>query len=392
MDSDKKAGNEADKLRRRAENYLFMQQSEKKVPQTDSETQRLLHELQVHQVELEVQNTELRRTRDALEKALAMYTELYDFAPVGYFTLTRDGSIQSVNLSGADLLGSEQSRLRGQRFGQFVSTKDRASFAVFLEKIFTGRDKVEGSVGLLNMKNQPLIVRIEAVMSTSQQECLLALIDITKHRQYEERLQYLSTHDTLTGLFNRSFFDAELERLLESRLYPISVIIADVDELKNINDTFGHAAGDQILKLAAKVLRHAVRPEDVVPASGGTNLRSCFRKLQALLKLFYACARAVKQFNLMIRNYRCGSPSAQQRPTTAISSGMPCCSLTYVCTRIKTAPDKKINRLIERVLFVTNNPEHTDTIIPQLAGDCRLTHSQMFSDSTLSTVTFVGQI
>lgn len=269
MDSDKKAGNEADKLRRRAENYLFMQQSEKKVPQTDSETQRLLHELQVHQVELEMQNTELRRTRDALEKALAMYTELYDFAPVGYFTLTRDGSIQSVNLSGADLLGSEQSRLRGQRFGQFVSTKDRASFAVFLEKIFAGRDKVEGSVGLLNMKNQPLIVRIEAVMSTSQQECLFALIDITKHRQYEERLQYLSTHDTLTGLFNRSFFDAELERLLESRLYPISVIIADVDELKNINDTFGHAAGDQILKLAAKVLRHAVRPEDVVARIGG---------------------------------------------------------------------------------------------------------------------------
>ena len=260
---------EAEKLRRRAENYLLTQTAETKVSRTDLETQRLLHELQVHQIELEMQNTELHQARDMLEKALAIYTDLYDFAPVGYFTLTHDGTIQGVNRNGAGLLGSEHSQLLGKRFAQFVTADDRASFTLLLEKTFAGREKVAGEVALLNLKKQPLIVRIEAVRTASMQECLLALSDITERRQYEEKLHYLSTRDALTGLFNRSFFDGELERLMESRRYPVSVIIADVDGLKEINDSFGHAAGDQMIQLAAAVLRHAVRPEDVVARLGG---------------------------------------------------------------------------------------------------------------------------
>lgn len=278
MESDRNPLTEADKLRRRAENYLHKQRSEKNLPKTDVETQRLLHELQVHQIELEMQNVELRQTRDALEKSLARYTDLYDFAPVGYFTLSRDATIQVVNFSGAALIGIEHNQLLGQSFRQFVKAEDQVTFADLLDKVFASREKIEGEVGLFNVKKQPLIVRIEAVTTASMQECLFALIDITEHRQYEEKLHYLNTHDALTGLFNRSFFDAELERLTESRRYPISVIITDVDGLKEINDTYGHAAGDQIIKLAAKVLRHAVRPEDVVARIGGTNLRFCFRK------------------------------------------------------------------------------------------------------------------
>jgi len=269
VDHQKNSAPEGNRLRHRAEDYLFMQRSGKTISRTDSEIQGLLHELQVHQLELEMQNAELRRIRNELEIALAMYTNLYDFAPVGYFTLARDGTIQGVNLIGANLLDSEHSLLLGKRFGQYVTPEDRASFAIFLEKIFAGREKVEGEVTLLNMKKTPLIVRIEALRTASMKECLFALIDITKQKQYEERLHYLNTRDTLTGLFNRSFFDAELERLMDSRLYPVSVIIADVDDLKKTNDTFGHTAGDLMIKLAAKVLRHAVRPEDVVARIGG---------------------------------------------------------------------------------------------------------------------------
>ncbi|MGC9520072.1 MAG: diguanylate cyclase domain-containing protein [Desulfuromonadaceae bacterium] len=269
MKPDRNLLSEADKLRRRAEDHLLKQRAEKDVSQTDAETQRLLHELQVHQIELEMQNVELRQTRDALEKSLAKYTDLYDFAPVGYFTLTRDGIIQVVNFSGAALLGVEHNQLLGLPFRKFVTADDQVIFTTFLDKVFTSGDKIEGEVALLNAKKHPLIVRIEAVPTASMQECLFALIDITEHKQYEERLHYLNTHDALTGLFNRSFFDAELERLTESRRYPISVIIVDVDGLKEINDTFGHAAGDQIIKLTAKVLRHAVRPEDVVARIGG---------------------------------------------------------------------------------------------------------------------------
>ncbi len=92
---------------------------------------------------------------------------------------------------------------------------------------------------------------------------------ITERKQYEERLNYMSTHDATTGLFNRAYFDAELERLSRSRRYPISVIIADVDGLKSVNDSLGHSAGDRLIKLAARVLRESVRPEDVVARIGG---------------------------------------------------------------------------------------------------------------------------
>ncbi len=88
----------------------------------------------MHQVELELQNAELERTRDELEAALERYTDLYDFAPVGYFTLARDGGIYSANLAGADLLGVPRARLLGRRFGTFLPLAERPGFDAFLAR------------------------------------------------------------------------------------------------------------------------------------------------------------------------------------------------------------------------------------------------------------------
>lgn len=85
----------------------------------------------------------------------------------------------------------------------------------------------------------------------------------------EDNLKYLSTHDELTGLFNRAYFDAELERVKAGRNYPVSIVVADVDGLKAINDTFGHAAGDRLIKMAAKALKDSFRAEDMVARIGG---------------------------------------------------------------------------------------------------------------------------
>lgn len=97
-------------------------------------------------------------------------------------------------------------------------------------------------------------------------ECL---VDITERRRMEEELKYLSTHDTLTGLYNRAYFDEEVARLEKGRQFPISVILADVDGLKEVNDNLGHAAGDELLKRAAAVLKGQFRAEDVVARIGG---------------------------------------------------------------------------------------------------------------------------
>lgn len=93
--------------------------------------------------------------------------------------------------------------------------------------------------------------------------------DSTEQQRRELELQHLSTHDSLTGLVNRGYFDTELRRLRLSRSYPISLIMVDIDGLKSINDRYGHPAGDEILRQAAQVLRHACRGEDVVARLGG---------------------------------------------------------------------------------------------------------------------------
>jgi diguanylate cyclase (GGDEF)-like protein/PAS domain S-box-containing protein len=93
--------------------------------------------------------------------------------------------------------------------------------------------------------------------------------DITVTKLAEERLRYLGTHDNLTGLYNRAYFEAEVERLARGRQFPIGVVMADVDGLKEVNDKFGHVAGDQLLQQAAKVLLDTFRAEDVIARVGG---------------------------------------------------------------------------------------------------------------------------
>jgi diguanylate cyclase (GGDEF)-like protein len=103
----------------------------------------------------------------------------------------------------------------------------------------------------------------------SLERVIIAITDVTDRKLTEEKLTYMSTHDSLTGLFSRSYFEAEMERLQVSRQYPISILMVDVDHLKVVNDTEGHAVGDRLIKRTAHVLRLSFRPEDVIARIGG---------------------------------------------------------------------------------------------------------------------------
>jgi PAS domain S-box-containing protein len=132
-------------LYRRAEVRLRERRKDRKVmarnPKLAADPQRLLHELQVHQVELEMQNAELLESRDRTEAMLEKYTDLYDFAPVGYFSLDGDGKILEVNLTGAALLGVGRSKLLNRQLLQFVVPASRRQFQAFLDQIFGGSGK-----------------------------------------------------------------------------------------------------------------------------------------------------------------------------------------------------------------------------------------------------------
>jgi diguanylate cyclase (GGDEF)-like protein len=95
------------------------------------------------------------------------------------------------------------------------------------------------------------------------------VLEVTERRELADRLRYLGTHDGLTGLYNRAFFDEELDRLGLGRRFPVSVVVADVDELKHVNDCGGHAAGDLLLRRAASIFATTFRTGDVVARVGG---------------------------------------------------------------------------------------------------------------------------
>jgi diguanylate cyclase (GGDEF)-like protein/PAS domain S-box-containing protein len=155
----------------------------------DAELRKLLHELQVHQIELELQNEELQQARKTADTALQQYTELYDFAPVGYFTLGRDALIRRVNLAGAGLLGIERSKLMSRHFGFFLDEDNRPAFIALLDRVFAAQGKQSSELSMSVQGGITRFVHVEAVADASGQSCQVVMADITERKLNEEALE-----------------------------------------------------------------------------------------------------------------------------------------------------------------------------------------------------------
>lgn len=175
MDTNSPYGEDSIELRRRAEKRMEEKQLDTTQPtRSPEDLQRLVHELSVHQIELEMQSEELMRANEnlaiskiELQEGLARYTDLYDFAPVGYLTLTRENKILDANLTAVKMLGVERSRLKGERFSRFVQDEDRQVFNIFLDRVFSGTDPESCQVTLGNA---------EALEETPGAECLMSAL------------------------------------------------------------------------------------------------------------------------------------------------------------------------------------------------------------------------
>jgi PAS domain S-box-containing protein len=154
------------------------------------DARRLLHELQVHQVELEMQNAELRKARDDLEVALDKYTDLYDFAPVGYFSIDACGLVLEANLTGAALLGVERSRLINRSLLPFISAASRPIFLAFLKSAFTEPKSQPCEALLLKEDGGSFWASFRATSAVSlegtRKWCRVTFGDITARKQAEE--------------------------------------------------------------------------------------------------------------------------------------------------------------------------------------------------------------
>ncbi|MCX6277474.1 MAG: PAS domain-containing protein [Bacteroidetes bacterium] len=155
----------------------------------NADTIKLLHQLEVQRIELEMQNAELVLAKENATKLAAdKYAVLYDFAPTGYFTLSAEGKIMELNLSGSQMLGKERTHLINSRFGFFVSDDTKPIFNSFIGKIFSGKVKTECEVILSTGANIPIHVYLAGVAAENGEHCLVNMVDITKRKLAEQEL------------------------------------------------------------------------------------------------------------------------------------------------------------------------------------------------------------
>ena len=178
-------------LRQRAETRVLKQSIHPGVL-SSQDSEHLIHELQVHQIELEMQNEELSQSRAEVEIGLERYTDLYDFAPVGYITLSNNGIIRQVNLIGAEMLGVESSKLIGRRFRLFITIESLPVFIKFMENVFSSQVKQTCEVSLLKDNHLPQWVQIEGLAATNGQEVHVVLTDITDRWLAEDQVKHLN--------------------------------------------------------------------------------------------------------------------------------------------------------------------------------------------------------
>jgi PAS domain S-box-containing protein len=171
-------------LRRRAEDEVREKGRAGDLPEED--VRRLCHELEVHQVELELQNEALQEMQQNLRASEERYRDLYDFAPVGYVTLNADGRIIEANLAAATLLGEDRASLTNQRFQYFLERESIRDFTAFQDRVFAADGKERVEVRLRTAQgHKPAWVMVEGKAGENQ-TFRAALIDITGRKLAEE--------------------------------------------------------------------------------------------------------------------------------------------------------------------------------------------------------------
>jgi PAS domain S-box-containing protein len=262
---------------------------------TGKSAESILHELQVHQIELEMQNEELKRAQVALEESRDKYLDLYDFAPVGYFTLTRVGHIAEVNLAGAALLGLGRPKLVHRGLGRFVVPEDRDRWDRHLLSVRHSDEKQTCELTLKREDGSTFCARLESVrLERPAQEggdggtgpaIRVAMSDISDLKQAHEKLTdalaqlahsnkelesfaYTASHDlkgpliTITGFLGRLAMDTEqgdakqmhsdIARIGEATR-KMDQLLRDLLELSRIGRVVGSLEDVSLTKLAREV-------------------------------------------------------------------------------------------------------------------------------------------
>jgi diguanylate cyclase (GGDEF)-like protein/PAS domain S-box-containing protein len=272
-------------MRDRAEELVRTRQKtkyERKLADRD----KLLQELHVHQIELELQNEELRQAQAKLQYTHQQYLDLYNEAPMGYASLDDTGIIVRANQMLANMLGVEKYTLMGRALAEYMLPQDqvvfRGRFNAFANQPQDKHIDVRFNQRINKNENSFFVGRIQGrrldkdggdIGSVKWTETLLIVIsNVSELKKSEERMLYQAHHDVLTGIPNRLTLYDQLESSLSlamrQRTYG-ALVFMGFDRFKHINDSVGHNAGDQLLIAFSKRLRKEIRKEDLLVRMGG---------------------------------------------------------------------------------------------------------------------------
>jgi PAS domain S-box-containing protein len=253
----------------------------------------LTHELQVHQVELELQNEELRRAQSAVEVARDLYLDLYDFAPVGYLTLDLAGRIVNANLTGAVMLGVDRAALLSRTFARFMSPKDGVQWAEHLRSVWA-HGAAESCELLLQPEGRvPVPVQITSVAVPPREGTVAhvrcTLVDVSERRRAEEERERRMVE---LVVLNQRLEQTQLQLLQADKLAAIGQLAAGIAH--EINNPLTYALANLFLLggFVEELLAMQPAKSGEAPSSGGVATpapRAAARDLEQIRRDLLQC-------------------------------------------------------------------------------------------------------
>ena len=216
---------------------------------------------------LAIDVTERMLAQQALQESEEKYSSYIENAPYGVFVINEHGDYIEVNRSAVELSGYTRDELLRMSIRDITPADTlEAGLALLLELKANG--KVSKEIQYIRRDGTVRWASVNAVKLTGKHYLMFA-IDTTAKQNAEAELFYMSNHDYLTGLYNRRYFETELSRLDEAAALPLTVIIGDINGVKLVNDAFGHAQGDRLIRECASIIAACCRPGDTLARIGG---------------------------------------------------------------------------------------------------------------------------
>ncbi len=207
-----------------------------------------------------------------LEKQRAYFQELFSESPNSIVLLDNRDRVLNINKGFENLFEYRLENIKGKKINDLIVPENNLNEAQKKSSRVIEGEKILAETIRKTKNGEKIYVEINAfpIKIDSGQIGIFSIYqDIRKRKQEEEKIKYLSFHDELSALYNRRYFENEIKRINNSRYLPISIIIGDIDNLKYINDNYGHKIGDEYIKKAAEVFKLVCREGDIISRIGG---------------------------------------------------------------------------------------------------------------------------